>query len=136
VPPEFGDELTRLMVLDLWNNSLTGNIPVLLANLSSLTSLVLGQNHLEGTIPPGLGGSRGLQLLTLAENNLFGEPPNSLYNLSSLEWLDLPGKHAPREHSCQYWQQISQHEASQLCDKPVYRINPYFTLQPHYSKDH
>ncbi|KAG2595613.1 hypothetical protein PVAP13_5KG086300 [Panicum virgatum] len=91
VPPEFGDELTRLMILDLWNNSLTGVIPVSLANLSSLTYLVLVQNCLEGTIPPGLGSIRGLQVLLVDENNLSGEPPNSLYNLSSLKMLDLRG---------------------------------------------
>lgn len=90
IPPELGNTLPRLEKLQLRKNSLTGEIPASLANLSSLQHLSLSYNKLEGLIPPGLGDIAGLRYLFLNANNLSsGELPISLYNLSSLVMLQV-----------------------------------------------
>uniref|UniRef100_A0A0E0JE20 Receptor kinase-like protein Xa21 n=2 Tax=Oryza punctata TaxID=4537 RepID=A0A0E0JE20_ORYPU len=89
IPPELGNTLPRLQRLQLRKNSLTGEIPASLANLSSLQHLSLSYNNLEDLIPPGLGDIAGLRYLFLNANNLSGKLPLSLYNLSSLTMLQV-----------------------------------------------
>ena len=54
LPTDLGN-LTRLEVLDLGFNELTGVIPGALSNLAHLQQLDLSNNDLTGTIPPELG---------------------------------------------------------------------------------
>jgi len=91
VPAGFGDRLTRLQVLRLKNNSLTGPIPESLANMSSLRRLALANNQFDGQIPPGLANLAGLRALDLAVNKLHGALPLAMYNLSSLKTFHVEG---------------------------------------------
>ncbi|PRQ44615.1 putative leucine-rich repeat-containing, plant-type, leucine-rich repeat domain, L [Rosa chinensis] len=79
----------RVEVLDLSNNTLSGNIPQCLTQLFSLSVIDLGRNNLSGTIPDNfLNGSR-LQTLDLSNNQIQGRFPKSLVNCSRLKVLDI-----------------------------------------------
>ena len=88
IPAELGD-LTSLQNLYLWQNSLSGEIPAELGALTSLQILFLEDNNLSGEIPAELGGLTSLQSLYLAQNGLSGEIPAELGALTSLLTLDL-----------------------------------------------
>ncbi|KAM1429690.1 hypothetical protein ACFX2I_045857 [Malus domestica] len=71
--PRFVANLTQLAVLDLLNNSITGEIPSWLALESTqLTILRLTLNDLQGAIPKSLFHLRNLERLGLSNNNLSG----------------------------------------------------------------
>ncbi|KAL4196312.1 hypothetical protein AMTRI_Chr04g245620 [Amborella trichopoda] len=87
--------LSRLNVLQLDGNQLSGSIPESLGSLLSLEWLDLGENKLEGSIPSTLINLSCLNVLQLYGNQLSGSIPEylgsllSLEHLLSLEWLDL-----------------------------------------------
>ena len=89
--------LSKLTMLHLGGNQLTGAIPPELGNLSKLTMLHLGGNQLTGAIPPELGNLSQLEALRLNrlfsddQGGLTGEIPPELGNLSQLTTLDLEG---------------------------------------------
>ncbi|KAK7349818.1 hypothetical protein VNO77_07537 [Canavalia gladiata] len=87
--PESICDATRLEVLDLSNNYLTGTIPkCLIAMNGTLSILDLGRNKLNGTIDtfPGLCS---LRTLHLNGNSLQGKLPKYLANCGMLEILDI-----------------------------------------------
>ena len=88
IPPELGD-LSNLEILYLQDNALRGEIPPELANLSNLNRLVLYNNSLTGDIPSELGDLSNLEYLYLGSNSLTGEIPPELGDLSNLEYLSL-----------------------------------------------
>ncbi|URE28655.1 Leucine Rich Repeat [Musa troglodytarum] len=73
------------------NDGLTGAIPVDLALLSNLQSLVLVENSLTGELPQELGNL--LLILDLSGNSLSGSLPCSIGGMSSLLKLDLSNNH-------------------------------------------
>ena len=79
----------RVVTLVLWENSLSGEIPPELGNLSSLETLYLHGNSLSGEIPPELGKLSNLRRLVLYNNSLSGDIPSELGDLSNLEYLYL-----------------------------------------------
>jgi Leucine-rich repeat (LRR) protein len=85
IPPALGN-LTRLEILDIAANKLTGEIPDL-SRLTALTTLNLRANKLTGAIPP-LGTLSNLKALVLDTNELSGPIP-SLAGLRNLERLQL-----------------------------------------------
>ncbi|CAN6994359.1 unnamed protein product [Brassica oleracea var. botrytis] len=84
IPKELGD-LPELEVLDLADNSLSGEIPVEIFKLKKLKTLSLNTNNLEGVIPSELGNLTSLVELTLFDNKLGGEIPKSIGELKNLE---------------------------------------------------
>ena len=70
--------------LYLNSNSLTGEIPSELGDLSRLRRLYLYSNSLTGEIPPELGDLSNLTSLDLYSNSLTGEIPLDFLDLSSL----------------------------------------------------
>ncbi|PRQ44334.1 putative leucine-rich repeat domain, L domain-containing protein [Rosa chinensis] len=76
-------------VLDLSNNSLSGNIPQCLTQLLSLSVIDLGRNNLSGTIPDNFLNSCELQTLDLSNNQIQGWFPKSLVNCSRLKVLNI-----------------------------------------------
>ncbi|KAE8704461.1 putative Mitochondrial ATP synthase D chain-related protein [Hibiscus syriacus] len=71
----------NLEVLDLSFNSLTGNIPIAIQNLTNLTSLNLKNNSPTGLIPSFI--LPRLKLLNLSYNDLNGSVPSSLQRFSA-----------------------------------------------------
>ncbi|XP_009588734.3 receptor-like protein EIX2 [Nicotiana tomentosiformis] len=85
--PEFFSNLSKLVVLNLVNNSLSGAIPYWLFNLPSLSILALSMNNFEGFIPPmiQLKSSRFPTIVNLARNNLQGPIPSQLVNVNVID---------------------------------------------------
>ena len=81
--------LNRLIFIN--NKGLTGPIPAALGNLSNLRSLILVGNALTGPIPAALATLPRLSSLNLSGNALSGPIPASLGNLSGLSLLSLSG---------------------------------------------
>ena len=90
IPVELGD-LASLTVLSLSSNQLTGEIPTELGSLTNLTELSLWGNQLSGEIPVELGDLASLQELYLSDNQLTGEIPVELGSLTNLTELSLWG---------------------------------------------
>ena len=88
LPPGLGN-LTNLRELLLDDNRLRGSIPAELGNLNKLTRLELDNNRLTGEIPPSLGNLINLTWLGIADNGLTGEIPLSLGSLIHLTRLEL-----------------------------------------------
>ena len=77
IPSDLGN-LTSLRVLYLSTNGLSGEIPSDLGNLTSLRALDLTLNDFQGEIPPELGNLVNLQSLWIFDNRLSGCVPTSL----------------------------------------------------------
>ncbi|KAM3192315.1 hypothetical protein ACQJBY_069504 [Aegilops geniculata] len=91
IPSSVGTLSTNLEFLNMQDNSITGKIPEVVANLTNLHALFLDSNHLEGTIPTSLGKLKRLNLLNLGMNDLSGSIPPTFGNLTQLSTLDLGG---------------------------------------------
>ncbi|KAL5151453.1 putative leucine-rich repeat receptor-like serine/threonine-protein kinase [Glycine soja] len=83
IPKEWGS--TKLAIISLLGNRLTGSIPIEIANISTLQSLVLEGNQLSGNLPPELGNLTQIQRLLLSSNNFIGELPVTLVKLTTLQ---------------------------------------------------
>ncbi|EOY19597.1 Receptor like protein 6, putative [Theobroma cacao] len=82
--------LSFLVALDLSDNNLTGILPRCLVNLSdSLEVLNLRNNHFAGAIPSTYTKSCGLRMMDLSQNQLKGRVPRSLAHCTKLEFLNL-----------------------------------------------
>ncbi|KAM5559144.1 receptor-like protein 36 [Rosa sericea] len=77
------------VVLDLSNNSLSGNIPQCLTQSHSLLAIDMRRNNLSGTFPDNFLKDCELRTLDLSNNQIQGQLPKSLINCSRLEVLNL-----------------------------------------------
>ncbi|GJT39638.1 putative non-specific serine/threonine protein kinase [Tanacetum coccineum] len=83
LPRELGN--LGLLVLDLGDNYLFGNIPEWIGeNLTMLMVLRLHNNNFSGIIPTSLCKLSDLHILDLAHNNLTGSIPHCLGELNSM----------------------------------------------------
>ena len=87
IPNTLG-KCTKLRVLNLRNNTLTGTIPPDIGKCKDLEELFLNKNQLEDEIPSDLGCLNRLKLLYLQNNNLTSQIPN-LGQCRNLEELYL-----------------------------------------------
>ncbi|TKY49221.1 leucine-rich repeat receptor serine/threonine-protein kinase [Spatholobus suberectus] len=87
IPKEWGS--MKLVNISLLGNRLVGSIPIEIANISTLQSLVLEGNQLSGNIPPELGNLTQIQRLHLTSNNFTGELPVTLARLTTLQDIRL-----------------------------------------------
>ncbi|PKI38556.1 hypothetical protein CRG98_040989 [Punica granatum] len=95
IPPEIGN-LSRLTVLELAGNVLTGEIPSSFGNLTRLSSLDLSVNQLTGQIPSFLGSIHQLSELDLADNKLTGQIPKWFSIFVYMRFLNLSGNSLTR----------------------------------------
>ncbi|KAE8685447.1 Alpha/beta-Hydrolases superfamily protein [Hibiscus syriacus] len=89
IPPIFCN-LSSILVLDLSNNNMTGMLPPCLASLAeSLEVLNLQSNHFTGAIPPKYPKNCRLKMMDISRNQLQGRIPRSLAHCNLLEELIL-----------------------------------------------
>lgn len=89
---QLGDSMQTfgsIIEIDLSNNHIGGNIPILLP--PTIRNLSLSNNQLTGVIPGGLASLSQLLELSLDNNHISGEIPDAFLLLSSLTRLDLSG---------------------------------------------
>ncbi|RDX84327.1 putative LRR receptor-like serine/threonine-protein kinase, partial [Mucuna pruriens] len=104
LPPNMFHTLPNLLVLYIYDNQISGQIPFSITNASILLELDIGDNHLVGQVP-SLGKLQDLYILSLSQNNLGDNSTNdfeflkSLKNCSKLEVLSISynnfGGHLP-----------------------------------------
>ncbi|KAF8390895.1 hypothetical protein HHK36_023194 [Tetracentron sinense] len=83
------DEQKNLMILDLSENILSGELPQCWMYWQSLALLNLESNNLCGKIPSSMGSLIYLTSLHLRNNSFSGDLPSSLQNCTNLEFIDL-----------------------------------------------
>jgi len=72
------------VVLELYRNNLTGQIPPEFGNLQRLLWLTLFDNNLTGPVPPELGRIRDLTRLEIDNTALAGRLPRELIGIRRL----------------------------------------------------
>ncbi|XP_039174330.1 receptor like protein 22 [Eucalyptus grandis] len=82
-------EARSLTVLDLSNNALNGTLPPCLGSIRPLILLNLTRNKFDGMIPHVYPNGCALRMIDLRENQLSGIVPRSLGNCGMLEYLNL-----------------------------------------------
>ncbi|KAL6320621.1 hypothetical protein AAG906_008621 [Vitis piasezkii] len=85
------DGRSKLELLDLSNNDLSGELSLCWKSWQSLTHVNLGNNSLSGKIPDSISSLFSLKVLHLHDNNFSGSIPLSLRDCTSLGLLDLKG---------------------------------------------
>ncbi|KAG5233634.1 receptor protein [Salix suchowensis] len=86
---EFAKIQSNIRVLDLSDNSFTGEIPKVIGKLKALQKLNLSHNSLTGHIQSSLGNLTNLESLDLSSNSLTGRIPTQLGGLTFLGTLNL-----------------------------------------------
>uniref|UniRef100_A0A6N2KNZ3 Leucine-rich repeat-containing N-terminal plant-type domain-containing protein n=1 Tax=Salix viminalis TaxID=40686 RepID=A0A6N2KNZ3_SALVM len=86
---EFAKIQSNIRVLDLSDNSFTGEIPKVIGKLKALQQLNLSHNSLTGHIQSSLGNLTNLESLDLSSNSLTGRIPTQLGGLTFLGTLNL-----------------------------------------------
>ncbi|KAM4108735.1 hypothetical protein ACB094_03G067700 [Castanea mollissima] len=91
IPPLFCN-LSSIIKLDLSHNNLSGILPQCLCNVSKLlTALSLQNNHFNGTLPATYVEGSKLEMMDVSYNQLEGQIPRSLSNCTMLDifpsWL-------------------------------------------------
>ncbi|CAM8974024.1 unnamed protein product [Rhodiola kirilowii] len=81
--------LTVFSSLDFSGNQLSGEIPDMIGNLTSLYVLNFSHNTFSSHIPASLGNLTQLESLDLSQNQLTGQIPYQLENLTFLSFLNL-----------------------------------------------
>ncbi|RVX01889.1 Leucine-rich repeat receptor protein kinase MSP1 [Vitis vinifera] len=80
---------SKLEVVDISINALSGELSDCWMHWSSLTHVSLGSNNLSGKIPNSMGSLVGLKALSLQNNSFYGEIPSSLENCKVLGLINL-----------------------------------------------
>ncbi|XP_052301934.1 receptor-like protein 9DC3 [Populus trichocarpa] len=86
---EFPKIRSTIRVLDLSNNSFTGEIPKVIGKLKALQQLNLSHNFLTGHIQSSVGNLTNLESLDLSSNLLTGRIPMQMAHLTFLATLNL-----------------------------------------------
>ena len=81
-------QMTQAYVFDFSNNQMTGTLPADYAHIFAITRIILSNNKLSGSIPASFGTSDSLRQLILDGNQFSGTIP-SLSGSTRLMTLDL-----------------------------------------------
>ena len=84
---DHGDPIRN--TIDLSENTLSGEIPIEIKNLSALHTLNLSLNQLTGKIPENIGDLQYLETLDLSCNHLLGSIPQDMTSITMLSSLNL-----------------------------------------------
>uniref|UniRef100_A0ACD5WJ11 Uncharacterized protein n=1 Tax=Avena sativa TaxID=4498 RepID=A0ACD5WJ11_AVESA len=89
IPPGIGN-LTSLVELYIFNNSLRGAIPRSIGQLKHLAVLELSYLELDGSLPEEIGNMTSLEVLYISSTTLTGSIPLTIGMLVKLQvlWLD------------------------------------------------
>ncbi|KAJ7947137.1 Receptor-like protein kinase [Quillaja saponaria] len=87
--PRFPNNMSKLEILDLTNNSIAGMIPFEIGRFSNLKFLSMSINRLSGIIPSTIANLTSLQLISFSYNYLFGNIPKEIGDLPQLEIIYL-----------------------------------------------
>lgn len=88
--PEYLGNITSLIYLSLENNMFNGEVPASLEKLVNLEALVLNTNNLTGAIPTELSRLTKLTQLRISSNNFVGKIPR-ISTLTNLQRLEIQG---------------------------------------------
>ncbi|XP_047938628.1 receptor-like protein kinase 5 [Salvia hispanica] len=83
--------LGSVAALSLSGASLSGDFPISLCDLPSLSNLSLSNNSINSSLPAAVSACRNLVSLDLSQNLLVGPIPSSLSDLPFLRYLNLEG---------------------------------------------
>ena len=86
---EYYNQISNVSLMDFSKNSLSGEIPAELTNLTSLNSLNLSWNQFTGKIPENIGALHQLETLDLSNNHISGHIPPSMSSMTFLSHLNL-----------------------------------------------
>ena len=89
IPSSLLREFTSLYSLDLFRNEYTGSIPSEISMLDSLEYIDLSKNFFTGTLPATIAGLSEIKTLLLSDNFLSGSIPSGIRFLTNLENLYL-----------------------------------------------
>ncbi|XP_025014368.2 probable LRR receptor-like serine/threonine-protein kinase At3g47570 [Ricinus communis] len=89
LPGCIGNFSTRLRLLSMSDNMISGSMPAEIGNLVSLDVFDMGNNQFSGSLPPSITKLQQLKVLYLQANKFSGEIPHYLGNLTLLTELML-----------------------------------------------
>nr|ACL52548.1 unknown [Zea mays] len=89
IPTNLGVAATRLRIVDVSTNKLTGVLPSELCAGQRLETFIALGNSLFGDVPDGLAGCPSLTRIRLGENFLNGTIPAKLFTLPNLTQVEL-----------------------------------------------
>ncbi|KAL8252252.1 hypothetical protein R6Q59_035945 [Mikania micrantha] len=87
--PDCWDKWPSLILLDLENNNMSGDIPKTLGSMSSLQFLIMRGNKISGRLSTSLMNLTSLEILELGNNDLVGSIPIFFGKFTSLFILSL-----------------------------------------------
>ncbi|XVF41448.1 hypothetical protein PTKIN_Ptkin01aG0280800 [Pterospermum kingtungense] len=118
--PQLLCNLSSLSILDISHNNLSGEIPMCLSNFGdSLSLLKMRANNFHGPIPRSWVSGNGLKMVDLGKNKLQGKIPRSLMECRMLEYLDL-GKNQIRDEFPSWLGTLPQLNILILCSNALY----------------
>ncbi|KAL9669018.1 hypothetical protein QQ045_006559 [Rhodiola kirilowii] len=88
IPVELGN-ITSLTYMNLEANQLSGTIPSEIGKLVNLRALFLTSNKLRGTLPTELGALRNLRTFRINDNEFRGQIPDFIQNWKNLTRLEM-----------------------------------------------
>jgi hypothetical protein len=89
IPPQFFSELSRVGILDLRNNALTGTVPSTIEEMKLLEELYLNDNPgLNGDLPAEISSLRKLVSIDISATQINGEMEEALCHDEKL-WVTL-----------------------------------------------
>ncbi len=86
--PDVFENFTSLIFIDLSRNNFEDTIPGTILGLPNLRTLFLSRNNFSGEIPP-ITGLDNLERFNVSGNNLTGPIPDEIFNLAALRQLNL-----------------------------------------------
>ncbi|XP_065623765.1 probable LRR receptor-like serine/threonine-protein kinase At3g47570 [Quercus suber] len=129
LPSSIGNLSTKLTILLLGSNKISGTIRVAMQNLINLIALGMDDTLLTGMIPTSFEKFQKMQVLSLWGNKLSGKIPSSIGNLTQLANLilaqnDLEGSIPSSIGACQSLQQldVAENYLSGVIPQQVFQI--------------